>query len=1232
MNQSHFWSLTEHNCRITKEVSDYSCILVLNVPANIYQENADYFGQILPELIAWHELLGLFFDLLKSIINHNSNNTAAPASPPPPDSDVYQSEDEDIISTSSSSSSNCIVYLETICNDKNIVTDYTFYGVVSKSSTFDITKSPAAMLEWNTKNVPKTAILDYTSFYKNLTTQSQLINLLNTYLNNINEERIAMCYAKQMDDEQNSFLAFKNFFSFTNMITTRSSDAKSGQSIIKFVEINDNLMNCLIFTDPTYVYRISGSDISYQKIATKLLPNKQALYMRSTGLILQQILVPKSEQTNVHEFTIKYGNDFDKKIQTQTKAKLIETISQLTQTPTYNSNLSINKVYTEIQYKEPELGYTYGDIRKQVSTFKNAWVKVLNTSKQLYRNKVHIERVLYLLTQHYAFQVYNIYCTGKCPELLSEIGRTIINFTTTNNLYKRPRAILARCANHPTIDIFGAYEIFMRAFLTRFHSVIHLQSDVLLMLKYSYDAFRLAISLHLNLILHSEGGGSGKSFVMYLVQTYKINGTQSFLSYRSDKALASSDNGNHNGNSICMEEIPLTLLQSSDKMNSEKASALKDLLTTGMVNATVLAIDPDTHVRKTLQIRQQHIHAFTASCNIQNFLSVIDPAIATRFHIKHYSENTGLDDQMLIMRLDELLQSKDIDINITHIIRFHQTLQSMIFHIFNLIYCEALTSVSLHIVGVFIPFLCRYLTKKGYPSITHRILETTIYYTQIEVIRDALLTTFFEKGCQFEYKSITVDDFKLLDRKLYCNLKHIVNAVFDRSDLFIDPFEYQLRYTLKQLYLNRDMSRQRVQHDWSFNREQSDKVFVEDPTYSVLPFQKFDDLISNILHAMTLSKQKFAIIPSADVIKDRLRKWQTRTVEGPTYIHDPNRPDTIVAFGPSIPNRKVARIEYKKQKTGGFLKIYRGFLLPEVDGMYPIEKPKDVLTTALLEFMKHKHQQTRTLTVGTNLETPSCVDILNIPTPSPDAPELIINRYISEDIDESIIYTYTNLPIPTTNDIVEGETLVVDIDLYALQERNKVLHITPSGINPDIFILRDPASYNLESYVYTTNEDFAFFGAPLNTYIDIEKFDSITTQEKINIEAAFLKSADEIAADLERPGSNTDYDFNAAQYIKFNKGEEVYPWISLPSHIKSKHFKKRTKEPIDHKLKCWREFKMIELQSTIINCLQKPSEPKPRPPPRKRRMNYLGGGSSKKAKQHNLLQHLVEESNHAIEN
>lgn len=1130
------------------------------------------------------------------------------------------------------------MFLETVRSrkDRDKYLAYTFYIVIYKNSAAKPNELLSTIVEGNIKrmntirsNREAEGLREPWESWKTISSRREWERLFQIYTHSDNPQRKEDSVSMDLSNSMNPACAL-NFFSLPNAFIKRENDEiDTNQSLFASHSYSPTTKE-LIFPLRKYILHVLPSEISAKILYNRYLPGYQMRSLNQMGQIFSLILESDFKIREPQLLEAGWYTNMETLEPEERSAieRIEESPSETTMDDIFadENDVSVRSRKTKKEHVEAEFAkwgikfypvegganLDFSDVARQraaLNTSKKDNDKLLDKTcggiygsirlaalKNLERiktdyedraNKEHwkdlknpklVARKLEILTKDATFDSYARVCRGQVEEYLSPVGRVIMQEIMEKNLYDNT---FVQEKIDPSLDCFANSEVVRYEVFEHIYLIHNAHRIVSLAEKYALDAYVVDFTrAHLNMMTHSIKGSTSKSVAwLFLEQFFRISRTVMMLSYSSRSSRATED-ANMNDNVVCYDEFPKKLIDQNDFGGSDEERMFKMLLTTNKVQVQVFDKDPDTGRRVTKTTYAEWIGVFFGSCNIKNLqTSIISHSMGRRWHIVSVSEVENGHRSLAETRLTELLKTVKEDASrAAYDKRFH-LMQAVFFETSKLIYCQALTDVSLHTAAIVMLMVSAWLGQNGYPEPTTGQIDRIMMLARINCIRDAIERTWFNKGAPYEGKSIELDQFKYLDRLLFCSVRHIVRAIGEAPDVIVDPLEGDIRKAMGILH-KQEAQRNVMQYDYRILEDYTidengvkKTKRVDNPSYLWFYLsgggRKFHSLAHKI--KIVMEAEKMDIVPSEDAIELRVRKWCDRNFEASDWVLEklPNKHHQLT----QVPDtKKVRRAAFTDEGSNSRrLLVHIEFIRNDSGKNRQFEKHIEVLKIALKYVLNRKYQIPRRLVFCQHPKVPKLLEIIDFEGET-ESSKLICLPQTNKMSEEDAKCLGEASKFCDSSRKKSYFTLMEDLDLYGLRKRNEELSITDIPVIPEsltenpLAIADDEEDEEYEEErrkaatmegeededVYDHTVGY-FLGKSINKLFVSGGRRAASSLQKRHVQMIFQKLDQTPPRDCMR-----DRDFDPDLYLikpAGDDGESVYHWSSMVDEVTLSQFR-----------------------------------------------------------------------------
>lgn len=332
----------------------------------------------------------------------------------------------------------------------------------------------------------------------------------------------------------------------------------------------------------------------------------------------------------------------------------------------------------------------------------------------------------------------------------------------------------------------------------------------------SLDAYFYSLDLHLNMLLFSDAGATGKSEVFKVVfDLLRIPGTVETILYSTTAAFAvdgdSDGNRNFSDQIRFFDEFPPGFFSEGSSFMTDMESRLKSILTNMWCKYQSMKFNANGD-RESTGTATLWCSTHFGCANIPPVkpgLNGVSHAMLSRWHKISLSEPKGneSDNHRVSKRSieDSMLGAEfvgDSADSIKHDIQivFHQR-QWWHFMIEKLIHIGALANVSRHGAAHFVAAFIHDLSKEGMFKNNPRVWLRVFRLARVKCIGAALIKLMEDFRHGFTRDStITVKKMMSIEPMLYITVEQVISAISDLSEEMLPSLPFAIQLCIKQKY------------------------------------------------------------------------------------------------------------------------------------------------------------------------------------------------------------------------------------------------------------------------------------------------------------------------------------------------------------------------------------------------------------------------------------------------
>ena len=704
-----------------------------------------------------------------------------------------------------------------------------------------------------------------------------------------------------------------------------------------------------------------------------------------------------------------------------------------------------------------------------------------------------------LFVKHMALKTYE----SQCRDLSSNIspsGKKILSYVEREHLYKTNDVIFDKI--DPSIDFFGTSEIRGYEFAESIYKICSNHSIYRLADKFSYDAYNMNINrCHNSMLVRGERGEEGKSFFFLKVKEGKIPGTFETVTYASLKADA-TDLVNNNDRIHYYDEFDMTNVENKSSGEQERMRFQKAVMSSNVVTSRTLQIDEKTKKRYTKETLSYCITVFLGNTN-NKVLGSMDRAMETRWHLMTIDERLVPTRNVMDVEMSDSLYQEEEKSKRDKLNRHLMRNQALVFELEKIIYCGAITEVSMHIPMVIMTFVSNELQKRGLNQPSPRQNTRLMALIRFNCIQNAIDCLWFNRGAPFVGKEIKIQDFRHLEGMLFANCHHTVSAIGECIDLFGNPAESDIKRALRKLWLDEmDGTKSNYWESKSMLNPKRGQPILDPITKQPLidketkkqilepEFKWINNyswcripLKTTMRNLADRIRNKFEdLVPApsikhgVDVIVRVLSEWTKRKFNSYKYVEDPIDPTKAKAFmyEDNDPEKLLLNPEVfsvsKIIPNANYYFVHYGFLIDGEDRM----SIENVMEEILQDLFSKKGQNPHRFLWTPNSTRPQLRNVLDIEGQTKkDAKYINIPSAIfMSKMQKHILKSIGNYGNDSKRN-VKSSVIDTDLDSWGLNQRNDILKIKKRRIDPKFInenYLEDLLSVRSDDAVLTEEE------------------------------------------------------------------------------------------------------------------------------------------------------------------
>lgn len=808
----------------------------------------------------------------------------------------------------------------------------------------------------------------------------------------------------------------------------------------------------------TDVYEVDGEDIMNERCDIKMLPECQTKMMGAKGVLLDSLKVNKDEEDDDGGGEV----DLDDLELYEALERARTGYDVTAPTPQNNSDGAEKKLVHQI-----------ADCTGSIYTALGSWSSrrqkvVLDISDEpALDNPMAAARRLHLDARDLAFDEYVRYCHST-PTLLSPTGRLMAASIDKGgaNARRKPQA------HDPRMSPWAFDRARkLREYIRLFKATESSAALISLIRDYMHDAFFVDLNrVRLNLVLNSWEGAKSKSFSCRTAASTFPKDVVSIVSYVSEKAFFTNENGPNQNDSIMMFDDVTPGMLDRNSQGSQEA-IIKFVMSTCTASSIRNVEDVDNGGRKREKVYVEMSHCFIFCGNLEWLrCSIVGPAMKTRVHIKEVDEGKRATTQIQDAILNSLLTGKDV--SSPEALQFKEVLAAescLFFEAAKLIGTGALKRPTTFTASIVLHHLQKWMDKRQYPCDQVRDSGRLISLARIKCLQNAIYDLFFVG--KYKDTPYSVEQMKDLEPLLYLKTEHVLNALGEQADLFYNPHENAIMRALYKHWKakedldfwgeGKETRNEKVNMIFDDGEEREVQIKEEEIAYmrfhissqdatsnfeiretNAMAFKLLGEAVRRI---MKESNNDGEVVPTVDSICDYLHSITQRQALCRTWTKSTWGQPGEGDFPPSPDASVVGKVERngKETETERKLALYgtsgaKKYLLVQIDQM---RAEKDMRNTHILmkwanDFLKIAKLGERKIPFCPNPTLPGLYDMVESKNWKPTANFVVRGGAFRT--------TPAEAAMQGTKPSEGGDDLAIDrsLDLMAKEARYKELYIT----------------------------------------------------------------------------------------------------------------------------------------------------------------------------------------------
>ena len=596
--------------------------------------------------------------------------------------------------------------------------------------------------------------------------------------------------------------------------------------------------------------------------------------------------------------------------------------------------------------------------------------------------------------------------------------------------------------------------------------------ELSLLTQYCMSVWSLNLNrCRLNMFMMGPGDAS-KSWCLEATSERMNEGTVESESYRSEKGEATVER-NRNGVVIIWHELDPNMLMTDKTGTSMKAGLFKNRTTSNVMEVRRLVKDSDG--KFVTQVTRCEMSAvFLGAANF-NLRTKAEEAIQTRVHIVPIECGTFEYSVLGLNFLDEIRTTNDRNVK-NQLIEVYKKVQVMFMEIERLVYIGGLNDVTI-LIPLFV--LCR--VEKAFkdnhiPPPTYRTFDRTIQLSRLKCIRNCIEMLFHTKGARFEGMDVESWMYAYLDRPLFVTFENVVAAIGEQIDMYVDYWENIVKKALSSWYNEGTQFSMKTQKHMrevdqigggynSSGRDGNANVNYNYVSFTTRGPIRISDpallhRVAKAIKTLTDGLPDVDFHPSEDTIFNVLDKWYKTAFHSKKYtLKDADLKNNI--------HEEIIIIEESTPAPVSFIRVEGGvvnFHYSLISNDCTVDT-QQIIVNVLEEIGNSKNQPLRVMPFNCDSKYNFVRNIIQ--TEAKPGSSVI---HVQSDIQ---IDNFSKRVLGGVANSFTSVYIETDIDLWALNERNKKLYITDLPIDDNY--LKINIFKNIHADKDNSYDDYGYF-------------------------------------------------------------------------------------------------------------------------------------------------------------
>ena len=698
--------------------------------------------------------------------------------------------------------------------------------------------------------------------YKQLKSKDQLSAIYDFYVNRNMASASRANITRVPLEHKTNLLSATSFFSVPSLAFARSPDCiieHRPDTLLGKTFLFDGTNWTIQFPFRKYVIGISQLEFRNEQLYNRILPHNQIDQRDQTMAALSKILYDFESGSDIFKKWKKTNEQQNEEDSSPNNLRLVRGKNGRMELVAANSNANVDQLdsakeaFDELlkkmgiygimdpnassfttanlerlsgkslgTYLSPILNnyiYAYTNIEWQVQNFKSRFLRLkhmmeMNKTSHPVKSPTTVLYKCRVLTQRFGLREFSNLRTPQAD--ISDPGKHIYLNGIQAGIYDR-NIDISYTKVDPSLSQFANWELIKYCETAKVDAISAVLPNMLVS-QYRLTAYTpfWDEKLRTNYAIESKKGGTGKSHCLHRLREICIEGTVENETYRSDKSNSTHAKFAGDGIVVFQETDPSLFQDGTNKQkpkgknaDGNRGRAFKDSLDGGEHTYRVCTIDSNGHRKtETHTVRLPTIYFMASNENLRQLMS---ESGITRWHIASYADGVSIGDILEYKTFENLQGTKEKDLRKRNIAEA-QLIQAVMYELWKLIEVRVIEVPSIHVANIMLLMMVNELSRRGIQKAHARDVVRTVLLSRIKCMLDAICTTFFFKGSKYYQKTIELPHLLELERKLFVTDQHVVSAVGEQIDLYVDPSESVVLDCIRAYWLSLESSQKNFRY------------------------------------------------------------------------------------------------------------------------------------------------------------------------------------------------------------------------------------------------------------------------------------------------------------------------------------------------------------------------------------------------------------------------------------